>query len=65
MKPRGVLVAALLLVVIVVDVIVAWAIFGDRPGPMNFTEGFRLEATLPDMLGVGQQPTECGPGALG
>jgi hypothetical protein len=36
MKPRGILIAAFLLVVIVMVVIVAWASFGDRPSPMNF-----------------------------
>jgi hypothetical protein len=35
MKPRGILIAALLLVVIVVAIIVGWALVGDRPGPMN------------------------------
>ncbi|WP_286179694.1 hypothetical protein [Arthrobacter sp. ISL-95] len=37
MKPRGTLIAALVLVVIVVALIVAWASFGDRPGPMSST----------------------------
>ncbi|WP_257223521.1 MULTISPECIES: hypothetical protein [unclassified Arthrobacter] len=37
MKPRGILIAALVLVIIVVAVIVAWATFGDRPGPMSST----------------------------
>jgi hypothetical protein len=37
MKPRATLIAALVLVVIVVAVIVAWASFGDRPGPMSST----------------------------
>ncbi len=37
MKPRGILTAALVLVVIVVAIIVAWATFGDRPSPMNST----------------------------
>ncbi|WP_281359115.1 hypothetical protein [Pseudarthrobacter oxydans] len=35
MKPRGTLIAALLLVVVVVAAIVAWASFGERPGPMS------------------------------
>jgi Flp pilus assembly protein CpaB len=35
MKPRAILIAALLLVVIVVAIIVGWATVGDRPGPMN------------------------------
>lgn len=37
MKPRGILIAALVLVVIVVAIIVAWAIFGGRPSPTSFT----------------------------
>ncbi|WP_258805917.1 hypothetical protein [Pseudarthrobacter sp. NS4] len=35
MKPRAILIAALLLVVIVVAIIVGWAMLGDRPGPLN------------------------------
>ena len=35
MKLRAILIAALLLVVVVVAIIVGWATFGDRPGPMN------------------------------
>ncbi|SDQ92811.1 hypothetical protein [Pseudarthrobacter chlorophenolicus] len=37
MKPRGILIAALVLVVIVVAIIVAWAIFGGRPTLMSPT----------------------------
>ena len=35
MRPRAILIAALLLVVIVVGIIVGWAMIGDRPGPLN------------------------------
>lgn len=35
MRPRAILIAALLLVVIVVTLIVGWAMVGDRPGPLN------------------------------
>lgn len=37
MKTGGILVAALLLVLVVVALIVAWASLGDRPGPMGST----------------------------
>lgn len=35
MRPRGILIAALLLLVIVAANIVVWAMVGDRPGPLN------------------------------
>lgn len=35
MKPRAIPVAALLLMVVVVAIIVAWVSFGDRPSPMT------------------------------
>lgn len=35
MRPRAILIATLLLVVIVVAIIVGWATVGDRPGPLN------------------------------
>lgn len=35
MRPRTILIAALLLVVIVAAIIVGWAMVGDRPGPLN------------------------------
>jgi hypothetical protein len=45
MKPRAVLIAALLLVVIVVAIIVGWASVGDRPGPMDAAASYRSENT--------------------
>ena len=33
MRPRAILIAALMLVVIVAAIIVGWAMVGDRPGP--------------------------------
>jgi hypothetical protein len=44
MKPRAVLIAALLLVVIVVAIIVGWASVGDRPGP-DSAASYRSENT--------------------
>jgi hypothetical protein len=35
MRPRAILIAALLLVVLVAAIIVGWAKVGDRPGPLN------------------------------
>jgi hypothetical protein len=35
MRPRAILIAALLLVVIVAAIIAGWAMVGDRPGPLN------------------------------
>jgi hypothetical protein len=42
MKPRAVLIAALLLVVIVVAIIVGWASVGDRPGPMDSAASYHM-----------------------
>ena len=47
MRPRAILVAALLLVVIVAAIIVGWAMVGDRPGPLNtraFSHAVYMEA---------------------
>jgi hypothetical protein len=51
MKPNALLITTLLLVLVVVAIVVAWIMFGDRPGPMiPRSELERTTAAAPNVI---------------